>query len=115
MARVLAAEAAREVDVLPTVDVPDAGTLCALDNEGRRGHPGRDILLARSQDAVGRTSLSERHSPSLYGRDGPFLGRNGRKGAVMLAAVSASSLAISVSLVAGLLLLAGGALLVLKR
>jgi hypothetical protein len=33
----------------------------------------------------------------------------------MLAAVSASSLAISVSLVAGLLLLAGGALLVLKR
>jgi bacterial/archaeal transporter family-2 protein len=101
MTGVLTAEAAGEVDVLPAVDVPDVSANRAIDDELGSGHSGGDVTLARGQDAVGRAALSERHSPSLQRCARPFLGRCGRIRAVMLAAVSASSTAIFISLVAG--------------
>jgi transporter family-2 protein len=98
---VLTPEAASEVDVLSAVHVPDVSAHCAIDDELRSGNPGGDVTLARSQDAVGRAALSERHSPSLQPCALSFLSRFGRIRAVMLAAVSASSTAIFISLVAG--------------
>jgi bacterial/archaeal transporter family-2 protein len=101
VAGVLTPEATREVDVLAAVDVPDVSAHRAIDDELGSGHSGGHITLPPSQDAVGRAALSKRHSPSLQRCARRFLGRCGRIGAVMLAAVSASSTAVFISLVAG--------------
>jgi hypothetical protein len=55
---VLTPEAAREVVVLPAIDVPDVSAGRAIDDELGSGHSGGDVTLARGQDAVGRAALS---------------------------------------------------------
>ena len=101
VARVLAPEPAGEVDVGVAVDVLDAGALGARDDERRRRHAHGDIPLPRVQHLFRRAPLLQRHSRSLQLLETPFLVRQGRIRPVMLAAVSASGVAIFLSLVAG--------------
>ena len=101
VAGVLAAEPAGEVDVGLAVDVLDAHALGTGDHERRSGHAHSDIALPRVQDLLGRGPLLQRHSRSLQLLEMPFFGPRGGNGAVMLAAVSASGVAIFLSLVAG--------------
>src|SRR5205823_2090463 len=61
VAEVGAAEPAGEVDVFAALDVPDAGAFGALDDEGRRGDPARDVALAGLLDALGRSALLDGH------------------------------------------------------
>jgi hypothetical protein len=65
VAGVLAPQSAGEVDVLAAVDVPDARPLGTVDDEGGRRYASGDVALSGREDAVGRTSLLQRHLPSL--------------------------------------------------
>src|SRR5213082_2784087 len=53
MAEVLACDSPGEVEELAAVDVPDARSLGASDDEGRRRHAAGDIALACGEDPVG--------------------------------------------------------------
>jgi transporter family-2 protein len=99
--RVLTTETACEVDVLAAVHVPDPRALRAVDDELRGRDARSDVAFTIGQDAVGRAAFLEGHSPSLQRCATLFLGLCGRIRAAMLAAVSASSSAIVLSLVAG--------------
>src|SRR5712691_280324 len=61
VAGVLAAEAAREVDVLAAVDVPDACAFGTSDDERGRGHAAGDIALAVGDDPFGCCGLVNGH------------------------------------------------------
>ena len=61
MTRVLAAQAAGEVDVAAAVDVLDAGSLGAGDDDRRSGDPARDVALAGRQHPFRGRALLDGH------------------------------------------------------
>jgi hypothetical protein len=65
VARVLAAEAAGEVDVRLAVDVLDAGAFCAGDDDRRGRDSARHEPLAGGQDALTLGPLLHRHETIL--------------------------------------------------
>src|SRR4029078_4360002 len=58
---VLAAEPAREVDVLPSVDVPEPGSLRARDDQRRRRPATGDVALALSDNTIRCCALLDGH------------------------------------------------------
>jgi bacterial/archaeal transporter family-2 protein len=102
VARVLAAEAAGEVDVGAAVDVFDPGAFSPGDDERWRGDSGGDVALAGLLDGSSGAALLQGHAPSVLP---PRVGRLGPRvpiPAAILAAVSATSVAVLLSVVAGL-------------
>ena len=65
MARVLAAEAAGEVDVRPAVDVLDPRAVRACHDDRRGRDPAGDEPLAGGQDALTLGALCHRHETIL--------------------------------------------------
>jgi bacterial/archaeal transporter family-2 protein len=102
VAGVLAAEPSREVDVRAALDVLDPRALGPSHDEGRGRHSGRDVAFAGLDDGVGRGSLPQGHAASLLLNGRPHLGPRVPGEGGILAAVSATSLAVVLSLVAGL-------------
>src|SRR5438552_5904781 len=66
VADVLAADAAREVEVFAAVDVPDAGAFGALDDDRGGADSPRDVPVAGFVDALGGAAFSEAHGARAY-------------------------------------------------
>jgi hypothetical protein len=63
VAEVLAAQPTGEVDVLATVDVPDARAFGPVDDQRSGGDAARDELLAGGDDRLGLDALAQPHAP----------------------------------------------------
>ena len=101
VAGVLAAEPSGEVDVRPAVDVLDPRALGPGNDERRRRHAGGDVALARCDDGVGGAPLLQGHAASLLPIGLPHLGPRVPMPGGILAAVSATTFAVFLSLIAG--------------